>query len=471
MDWVIRWVMNILERIIQSIGLAEFEERHSIYKAMVLGFLLRIVPIIIWLSWPCVRDECTYLRLSERILEGQGMTASNGWIWAPGYPFLLALHEAITGYGAGIKTTQCIASVGIIVLLFHVARRFANPRAGLWAVWLYALSPTQIFFAQSLWSECLYGGLLLLGVWTFHQSQNVKNTVALKLAVYTGLLVGLCVLFRGVATYMLPIFCAALLWRRLSDWTAWKQVMAVVLGAGLMVAPYSTYASKKFDSFMISDRTLGQMMWLGNNDFEPVAFDWGNGPLSNFAFERHTSVGREPCGSKRQPVERDKCQTEAGVEWIKTHPEEFARRIPLRIAQMFNPHSFLTRHLRWGNMQGLPRWVDEAIIGVNVAWNLVVLWFGAVGLVLYGRRGHGLLISGIWLYHVAAISLLAGLTRYRVPLEPLLMIYAGWFLSEWGQNWRNASAGRRISAVAVGTAMAVFTMWFFPAGWVGWRHW
>ena len=70
--------------------------------------------------------------------------------WAPASRALLALHEAITGYGAGIKTTQCIASIGIIVLLFHVARRFANPRAGLWAVWLYALSPTQIFCSISL---------------------------------------------------------------------------------------------------------------------------------------------------------------------------------------------------------------------------------------------------------------------------------------------------------------------------------
>ena len=73
---------------------------------------------------------------------------------------------------------------------------------------------------------------------------------------------------------------------------------------------------------MISDRTLGQMMWLGNNDFEPIAFDWGNGPLSNIAFERHTENGREPCASKREPVERDKCQTKAGVDWIKDHPEE-----------------------------------------------------------------------------------------------------------------------------------------------------
>ena len=62
--------------------------------------------------------------------------------------------------------------------------------------------------------------------------------------------------------------------------------------------------------------------------------------------------------------------------------------------------------------------MDEGIIAVNVGWNLMVLWLGTLGLVLYGRGGRGLLISGVWLYHVAAISLLAGLTRYRVPLEP-----------------------------------------------------
>ena len=66
----------------------------------------------------------------------------------------------------------------------------------------------------------------------------------------------------------------------------------------------------------------------------------------------------------------------------------------------------------------------------------MVLWLGTLGLVLYGRGGRGLLVSGIWLYHVAAISLLAGLTRYRVPLEPLLMIYAAWFVSEWGGHWK-----------------------------------
>ena len=76
--------MSIKEWLKQSVFLHGVEEGKSIRWAMGIGFLLRIVPVMLWLSWPCVRDECTYLRLSERILEGEGMTASNGWIWAPG---------------------------------------------------------------------------------------------------------------------------------------------------------------------------------------------------------------------------------------------------------------------------------------------------------------------------------------------------------------------------------------------------
>ena len=453
----------------RNLFLADYIEKDTVRVAMILGFALRIIPVAMWLSWPCVRDECTYLRLSERILSGEGMTASNGWIWAPGYPFLLALHEGLTGFGAGIKTTQSIVSVGVMALLFHVARRFADTRVAVVAVWLYALSPTQIFFAQSLWSECLYGGLLLLGVWAFDRSHQSERTI--RFAIWTGVIVGVCVLFRGVATYMLPIFAGALVWKKWFSFEAWKKAIALILAATIAVAPYSTYASKKFDTFMISDRTLGQMMWLGNNEFSPIAFDWGNGPLSNIAYERHTSNGRKPCARRNQPVKRDQCQTQAGVDWIQSNPEEFVRRIPLRIAQMLNPHSFLTRHLRWGNMQGLPHWLDESIIALNVFWNLVILWFGTVGLALYGRGGRGLLVSGIWLYHIAAIGLLAGLTRYRVPLEPLLMIYAAWVIARWGNNWKQASVGRRCSAFILGCCVVVFTMWFFPAGWVGWRHW
>ena len=93
------------------------------------------------------------------------------------------------------------------------------------------------YFLQSLWSECLYGGLLLSGVWLFDKAREADRTTqkALQHAALTGLLVGVCVLFRGVATYMLPIFCVALIWRRWRLRLAWTQCVVLVLGTILMV--------------------------------------------------------------------------------------------------------------------------------------------------------------------------------------------------------------------------------------------
>ena len=47
---------------------------------------------------------------------------------------------------------------------------------------------------------------------------------------------------------------------------------------------------------------------------------------------------------------------------------------------MLNPHS-LTRHIRWGEWQGLPRLLDEALIVLNVLWNCLVLIAAVSGFV------------------------------------------------------------------------------------------
>jgi hypothetical protein len=269
---------------------------------------------------------------------------------------------------------------------------------------------------------------------------------------------------------MLPIFAFAFWWKHWFEKQAYQKIGLLLLMAILTVAPYSHYSSKKFGSFMISDRTLGQMMWLGNNDFAPITFDWGNGPLSGKAFKRHIKDGREPCGDKREPALRDKCQTHAGVEWIKDNPKEFAERVPLRIAQMLNPHSFLTRHIRWGYWLRMPRIIDESLVLINVFWNLMVMWGGTLGLIVYGRKAREILIGGILVYHIAAISLLAGLTRYRVPLEPLLMLYLAWAISRRKDLWADMK-GRKIFVILGMSILIPFTLWFLPTGWVWWRHW
>ena len=79
----------------------------------------------------------------------------------------------------------------------------------------------------------------------------------------------------------------------------------------------------------------------------------------------------------------------------------------------------------------------------------------------------------ILLYHCAAIAALAGLSRYRVPLEPLLMVYLAGFIARPRLIWE-ALAAERWRAILAGLVMLwviPLTLWFLPAGWTWWRSW
>ena len=280
-------------------------------------------------------------------------------------------------------------------------------------------------------------------------------------------------LFRGVATYMLPVFIAVLVWGRVRESQAWRQAVVCTVAAVLVVAPYSVYATQRFGGLVISDRTLGQMMYLGNNDFPPMTFDYGNGQLSTRAYQRALDAGRKPCPQEGNPVDKDQCEAQRGFAWIKEHPQTFVARIPLRVAQLVTPHSFLTRNLRWGRWRGLPDWLDEVLIVAVCGFSFATLVGGTVG---WFTRAKGWYAAGsglIVLYHVAAIAVLAGLSRYRVPLEPLWLVHAAAFFTEPRAALRTLANGtpRSVVGVFVAFLLLVLMLRFLPAGWPWWREW
>ncbi len=437
---------------------------------MLVAFVLRVVPMLVWIDKPCVRDECTYVDLASSLLAGRGMIGTHGWLWAPAYPALLALHQWLFKLPGSVEIGQLLVATWCVAMLYRLTEGEYGRRAGLWAAWAYALNPTFIFYTSSLWSETFYSALLIGAMLALRDTRAA--TTAWK-GIAPGLLLGACVLFRGVATYMLPVFIAVITWGRLREALAWKQAAACACAAVLLVAPYSVYASRKFHDVVISDRTLGQMMYLGNNDFPPITFDYGNGQLATRAYERATDSGRKPCPEEGNPVVKDQCEAELGVAWIKAHPDTFAARIPLRVAQLVTPHSFLTRNLRWGRWRGLPDWVDEALIVSVAGFTFATLIGGTLGLFTGGKgwyaAGSGLIV----LYHVAAIAALAGLSRYRVPLEPLWLVHAAAFFTAPRDALKTLGDGsaRSVVGIFVTCVLLVLMLRFLPAGWPWWGTW
>jgi 4-amino-4-deoxy-L-arabinose transferase-like glycosyltransferase len=424
---------------------------------------VRFVPMVMWPTQPCVRDECTYMKLAQRILDGEGLTAAAaGWLWAPGYPYLMALHQTVTGWPATVKFTQTVLFLAAMPLVYGLTRRALDQRAGRWVLWLLALSPTLIFFAVTNWSEVLYTAVLFTALAALGWSRRGGPARGLL----PGLLVGVCVLFRGVATYMLPIFAVGLLWQRWRDRRAWAGAAAMVLAAVLTVAPYSVHATKKHGGLVVSDRTMGQMMWLGNNSFDPITFDWGNGTLTDPGFTKALRTGRKRCDKEMGPTAWDDCEREGGKAWIVANPGEFFARVPVRVAQLMNPHSFLTRHLRWNKWREIKSPVRDALYWLVILWSAIALLGGTIGACARGRGWLAVVTWGLVIYHVAAISLLAGLSRYRVPLDAIWMIWAAGFLSSPRASLAALRADPRRLGACIFCLVALIPLmaWYLPAG-------
>lgn len=442
-----------------------------LWGALLAGLVLRVAPFAFWRNGACTRDECTYRNLAHAIVEGRGLTAPEGWLWAPGWPYLLAAAEFATGTVQTIRPVQLVAGLASIALLYAIAARVFDRRTARLAAWGYALHPTLAYFSLTLWSEVFYGFLLLGAVLGLLWSREGPWWRALL----PGVLVGVCVLFRGVATYMAPIFALAAIWPDAgvvaldAARARWRHAAAVLLAVALTVGPYTLHASRVHGGFMLSDATLGQMMWLGNNDFPPVTFDWGNGLLQARAYNPTKRTGRPHCSSALAPAAWDRCERDAGIAWIRSHPREFVERVPIRVAQLVNPHTFLTRHVRWGKWPGLPFALKEGLVLWVVATSFLVVLGGTIAGLLRGKGPFAVLAGGIVAYHVLAIAMLAGLSRYRLPLEPFGIVFVAAVVADPPAALALARAQPWRVAAAVLSALALFPLllWFLPAGFPG----
>jgi hypothetical protein len=436
--------------------------------------LLRLVPLWLYASGGCVRDECTYRGLARGIVAGGGLEpAEGGWLWAPGYPYVLAACLKITGNEHDVRWLQLAAAIGTVAVLYGIGARIGGKNAARGAALAYALHPTFAFFTGTLWSEVLYTFFLMAAVLALLWARDGKG----PRGAVAGALVGACVLFRGVATYMAPIFALAALWPaegedlRTALRTRWPHAAACLAGLALTVAPYSIEASAKHGGLVISDATLGQMMWLGDNDFPPITFDYANGLYNTPPYEATTGWGREHCPKTLPAAKWNACETHNGVTWIEEHPREFATRIPLRLAQLFDPNTFLTRHLRWSKWGAFPWELKELVVAWVAATSALVVLGGSAAGFLRGKGPFAVLAGGIVAYHVAAIAMLAGLSRYRLPLEPFGMLFLAVALGDPRGTWavaRSSPIRTGLAALAV-VWLLPLVLWFAPTGWPWWH--
>lgn len=442
--------------------------------ALGAGLALRLFPLVLYPEFDCQRDECIYRNMAIDISEGKGLTlAKKGWLPSPGYPYALAWTKMLFGSMQGIIAIQIILSLLSIALLYGITREVADRRSARIAAFLFAFNPTIAWFTNTMWIETFYIFFLLgavafmLAAWRSDQWQS---------AAWSGVMMGGAILFRGVATYLPPFWILAAIYPADSPWSVdawrrsarerWRSVVAFLVAVVLVVAPYSYYGSQKYGGFMVTDATVGHVVFLGNNDFPPLTFDYGNGMLTEALYAKYLSTGRRPCRRDVPPVLSSKCEVQEVISWVGAHPDKFVSRIPMRIAQLLNPNSFLTRHVRWGYWPGFPWWGKEFLAVWIVALSASLSLGGTAGAWARGRGPFAMMAVGTTLYTVLTIALMYGMTRFRLPLEALWTVYLAIFLADPRENLRALGSVQWRVAGALLTLPPILALmsWYLPTG-------
>jgi hypothetical protein len=441
----------------------------------IVGGSLALKLLLVWMvaEMPCSHDQCDYLDLADGILAGEGLRPHDGYLWSPGLPYFLALCRGLLGQSlTPPRILLALASTATVPLIFFLGWRLYDRRAGLAAAAVFAFYPTLVAFTHYLWPASIYIFWFVLGFALLVRSP----ATSLREAVAAGLCLGVAALFKGMALLFVPLAALWLLWRGgAGPETAgpagapgeqpaapvgtgpaararWVVALGLIVASLLPVLPWTARNWVTHQRFLLVDATSGRNLYIGTNVPPPSNWDYG------FDHRRRVHGGRPRC-SDENVVDRDRCEIRNGLSFIASHPGLMLARIPLKMADLLNPSSFLIRHARLGKYpHSFAPWEIRLLTLVTALTWMGVAVLGWAGLVLLpGAPGRRLLIL-LLAYHLAIHAVTFGMTRFRLPMVPFLVIAAAPLLT---RSWRPLLAGvtARRAALAAGGVLVLVLLW------------
>ena len=397
---------------------------HTIWLLIILGFafVLRLAWIA-YSDWQPMPDDDAfrYDFTARALLEGQGYVHLNGAptaFWPPGYPLLLAsaywIFEETVAVAQLLNVLLGTATVGLVYL---IGRRTLGMMPALVGAAIVAAFPSLIFFTAVTLSEVTFTFLALLAIYLLVLETQSGRGRQLPLLLAAGLVLGYAVLVRGQAL-LLPIIFVPFWLRSGVRWPGIShKLVALALGIGLMVAPWSIRNAIQMESPVFLSTNAGINFWIGNHEGAT-----GRGQLADelvYSYPELTTVQRE--------VRVNAEASRRGLAYALTHP---VQEVSLSIKKLFWLYYHDSEGLSWNEGHGGQPFLSSlervALFGLSNIYYFAVLGFFALGVRLwFSLRDPGsvLLISIIvyWtLVHVAFF----GDPRFHAPIMPIVALLA-----------------------------------------------
>jgi hypothetical protein len=365
-------------------------ERIIIVAILVLAVILRIIAaVMIPDQSQLLPDAIGYRDSATHLLKHWQM--ANPY-QMPLYPLLIA----VTGAGIGqlaVDITLSVISVWLVCALTQ--ELFADQYATIFAGIAAACYPPLIFFSVVGLSETLFITLILVAFLGWYRANFTGAAIAAVLAVLTrpvfDLFAPVLVLLFALVVHRFPLMQAL---RRLA-------VYGVIYC--LLMTPWWLNNRDVYGSFVRLTPGGGTVLYAGNN---PLNHSGGGNLGIDYDLTAFQGIV--------DPLERDRALRNAAFGYIIDNPQRFLELAGLKFIRMWRP---------WPANEG---YKNFATILIAIASFVPVLLLASMGLFLKRsivRRLSPILLFGLG--YTGVHMILVGTIRYRLPLEPFLLIFSG----------------------------------------------
>lgn len=453
-------------------------KRRGRVLAGILLLALAVRALTLAAAWGAapVHDEATYLMRAVALLDGRGLQGSfqswvrhpgrdleqlpqyNGALQGPGYPAFLAAALAVGGRDPrAARVAQSLLGVLVVFWTYLLAQRWLGPGEALLAALICALYPDLIAFSHLLWAETLFLALFLPALWLLSQGLAAGSPPSARASLVAGALLGLAALTRGsgvLLAALLPIWLVVV--HPNARRGGLGRAALLLLAAALVIAPWTLRNARVLGGFALIDTNGAYNVWRGNapetfaERGEPgtLTYEW---PFQSLPVRPVGNVGgaelvRAMMRETGEPAPDDlairRYAGRSALRFIAEDPVAFLARARLKLLDLWNPTSFLMRHFLVGGYGPAPPMVRHLAGAAAVLAYALLMGFGAAGLVLARRRPGAWLVVWMALLVSATSAMAFGLTRFRLPLLPLLAIFAAHAALCGARRYGSAPASR-----------------------------
>jgi len=434
---------------------------------VVIGLLAVLIvhALLLWIYHvpgpkPLWGDEQMYRQAALELTE-TGQTDKNS-LWPPLYSGLVAVSfRAGNGSVLPLQLLQTLLLVASALLLRDLCVRLTGERnvADLAALTLL-IYPPLVAFAHYLWPEVLHMTLLLGVLWILVARRDRLPWVA-----GLGLSLGLALLTKSILGPFVPVLLVPLV----LDGDRRRGALKVGLAVGVLLL---TIAPTIHDNYQRtgSPKIPGSSrfnVWVGLNDTS----------RKNFVDGIVRTELAEYQASSDDPRQRDRILGEKIAERFRERgvPAILREQLGRQYFRLFDKDSFLTDQLPGGAIANQGRGYRDPASPVAFvlrggsfllyAW---ILAFGAAGVVLIPPSGR----RWLWIplaflaYNLAIFLFLHVKTRYRIPIMPVLIVYAAMTTTEALAGRIHVDHVRPWRLVAAGTLALLALFLAFGGGWL-----